>query len=134
VLLGWGADIASALVRIVTAIVRDEHAVLTVSTRAPHEMQLGDVWLTLPAVIAREGVVRVLPLPTDAAEAAALRGSAAVLRCHIESAATNEMKWETFECDSSPAGIRACSLSLDFTVYGIFRSLWICTCGTRSPW
>jgi L-lactate dehydrogenase len=77
--------IASALVRIVTAIVRDEHAVLTVSTHVPHDMQLGDVCLSLPAVIAREGVVRVLPLPTNAAEAAALRASAAVLKQHIES-------------------------------------------------
>src|ERR1700730_286901 len=55
--------IGTALARIVGAILRDEHAVLTVSSLVPGSMGLGEVALSLPTIIARDGVARVLPIP-----------------------------------------------------------------------
>jgi len=46
--------IGSALARIVAAIVRDERAMFTVTTRVPPSMDLGDVWLSLPAILDRD--------------------------------------------------------------------------------
>jgi L-lactate dehydrogenase len=75
--------IAAALVRIVRAILRDEHAVLTVSSLAPDSMGLGSVCLSLPAIVNREGVARVLPIELNQSERQALKASAAILREHI---------------------------------------------------
>jgi L-lactate dehydrogenase len=71
--------IGAALVRIVGTILRDERAVLTVSTLAPPSLGLGDVYLSLPAVIDRTGVARTLPTALDADERKALEASARVL-------------------------------------------------------
>src|ERR1700761_5008378 len=60
--------IGTALARIVGAILRDEHAVLTVSSLAPDSMGLGEVFLSLPTIITRNGLARVLPIPLDASE------------------------------------------------------------------
>jgi L-lactate dehydrogenase len=75
--------IAAALLRIVAAILRNEHAVLTVSSPVPPSMDLGEVCLSLPAVIYRSGVARVLTIPLNDAEQKALRDSAEILRRHI---------------------------------------------------
>jgi L-lactate dehydrogenase len=75
--------VGAALVRIVRAILRNEHAVLTVSSLAPESMQLGEVSLSLPAIINRDGVARVLPVSLDAAERKALEASADILKRYI---------------------------------------------------
>lgn len=75
--------ISAALVRIVRAILRDESAVLTVSSLVPESMQLGEVSLSLPAIINRDGVARVLPIPFNAFERRALEASAAILKRYI---------------------------------------------------
>jgi L-lactate dehydrogenase len=75
--------IGAALVRIVGAILRDEHAVLTVSSLAPESAGLGTVCLSLPAIINRDGVARVLPIQLDRSEREALKASAEILRRHI---------------------------------------------------
>ncbi len=72
--------IASALTRIVEAIVRDESSVLTVSTRVQGEYGLRDVCLSLPAIVGRAGVQRILPVPLAEAELQALRRSADAIR------------------------------------------------------
>ena len=72
--------IAAALTRIVEAIVRDESSVLTVSTLLQGQYGIGDVCLSLPAVVGRQGVRQVLPLPLSEDEAQALRHSAEVIR------------------------------------------------------
>jgi len=77
--------IGAALVRIVDAILRDEHAVLTVSTLAPAFMDLGEVSLSLPAIINREGVARVLSISLDQTEKQALQASAEILKKYIAS-------------------------------------------------
>ena len=75
--------IGAALVRIVSAILRDEHAVLTVSSLVPEAMNLGEVCLSLPSVINREGVARVLSIPLNEAEKQAVHLSAESLKCYI---------------------------------------------------
>lgn len=72
--------IAAALTRIVEAMVRDESSVLTVSTLLQGEYGIHDVCLSLPAVIGRQGVRQVLPLPLSEDEVQALRRSADVIR------------------------------------------------------
>jgi L-lactate dehydrogenase len=60
--------IGTALARIVGAILRDEHAVLTVSSLATESMGLGEVSLSLPTIITRDGVARVVSIPLDTSE------------------------------------------------------------------
>jgi L-lactate dehydrogenase len=72
--------VATAIVRICEAIVRDEHAVLPVSTLLTGEFGIADMYLSLPCVLGASGVERVLVPELDAGEVAALRASAAVLR------------------------------------------------------
>jgi L-lactate dehydrogenase len=75
--------IGAALARIVRAILRDENAILTVSSVVPESMDLGEVSLSLPAVINRDGVVRVLPIQLSSSERHALKASAKVLKDHV---------------------------------------------------
>lgn len=72
--------IAAALVRIVEAIVRDEASVLTVSTLVDGPYGIRDVCLSLPAIVGRTGVQRLLPIPLLPEEEEALRRSAGVIR------------------------------------------------------
>jgi L-lactate dehydrogenase len=72
--------IAAALTRIVRAILHDEHAILTVSNRVPESMQFGDLSLSLPSIINRQGIARVLPLALNGSERTALEASANVIR------------------------------------------------------
>jgi L-lactate dehydrogenase len=72
--------IAAALTRIIEAIVRDEQSVLTVSTLVQGEYGLHDVCLSLPAIVGRGGVQRVLPVPLSEREVEALRRSAQAIR------------------------------------------------------
>src|SRR5215470_1694167 len=75
--------IGAALARIVRAILRDENAVLTVSSLMPQSMELGELFLSLPAVINRDGVARVLSIPLSSSERRALEASATILKQHI---------------------------------------------------
>jgi malate/lactate dehydrogenase len=75
--------IAAALTRVISAILRDEHAVLTVSSLAPQELQLGSVCLSLPAIVSREGICGHLLLRMDDAESEALYRSAGILKRHL---------------------------------------------------
>jgi L-lactate dehydrogenase len=86
IIRGKGATqygISAALTRIASAIVRDEHAVLTVSTLAPAWMNLGSVCLSLPTIITRHGAERVLPVRMNEEERLALQKSAGILRRHV---------------------------------------------------
>jgi L-lactate dehydrogenase len=77
--------IGAALVRIARAILRDEHAVFTVSSVVPQSTGLGEVALSLPAIVGREGIVRVLEVPLNDSERRALEASAETLKAHIAS-------------------------------------------------
>jgi L-lactate dehydrogenase len=72
--------IASCVARICEAILRDEHTVLPVSTMLKGQYGISNVYLSLPCVIGRRGVERVIELPLDEEEHAGLRASAEVLR------------------------------------------------------
>ena len=72
--------IGAALTRITGAILRDEHSVFTVSSLAPQSMGLGELYLSLPAVVNGNGIARVLSVPLNEAEMSALRASAAILK------------------------------------------------------
>lgn len=79
--------IAAGLVRIVEAIVRNENSVLTVSGLVQGKYGLGDVYFSLPAVVNRTGVDRVLDLPLDPGEVESLRNSGHIIRDALNSLA-----------------------------------------------
>lgn len=75
--------ISAALTRITRAILRDERAVLAVSTLVPDAMELGQVSLSVLAIIGRKGVHRFVPLQLSDEEKMALRRSAELVKRHI---------------------------------------------------
>ncbi|MBC8086004.1 MAG: L-lactate dehydrogenase, partial [Phycisphaerae bacterium] len=72
--------IASCVTRICEAILRDEHTVLPVSTLLNGQYGIEGVYLSLPCVVGRRGIERVIDIPLDAAEQAGLHESAGVLQ------------------------------------------------------
>ncbi len=71
--------IAEAVRRIVTAIVRDEHAILPVSAFTNGRYGVQNLCMSLPAMIGACGVERVLEIPLSKKEQEALQHSAACL-------------------------------------------------------
>ncbi len=71
--------VAAGLLRIVEAILRDQNTVLSVSSLIDGYEGVDDVALSLPTVLNREGVARVLRLELNAEESDGLRRSAGVL-------------------------------------------------------
>jgi L-lactate dehydrogenase len=72
--------IGMGLVRIVEAILRGQHTVLSVSTLIHDYYDIDDVYLSLPCIINREGVDKFLRLPLNEIEVAGLQKSAKVLK------------------------------------------------------
>lgn len=77
--------IASGLLRVVEAILRDQSTVMTVSSLLDGQYGLSDVCLSLPTIVDRRGVQKVLQLELNAEETNGLRRSAEVLRQTIAS-------------------------------------------------
>jgi malate/lactate dehydrogenase len=75
--------IGAALVRIVCAILRDEHSVFTVSSLVPEFLHLGSVFLSLPIILSREGVHRVLPTSMNSSERHAFEACAETQKQHV---------------------------------------------------
>ncbi len=71
--------IAAGLMRITEAILRDQSTVLSVSSLVKGLYGIEDVYLSLPTVLHRGGVERVIHLELSADEEAKLRASARVL-------------------------------------------------------
>lgn len=72
--------IAEAVLRIVTAIVRNEEAILPVSISAAGLYDLPEgISISLPAVVGREGILRRLEIPLSAKEKRLLSKSAACI-------------------------------------------------------
>ncbi len=71
--------IAEAVRRIVTAIVRDESAILPISVHTGGVYGISDLAMSLPAVVSARGVERVLEIPLSTEERDALLASAARL-------------------------------------------------------
>ena len=76
--------VAVGLLRIAEAILRDQHTVLSVSSLVPGTYGIENVYLSLPAVVARQGVEEVLHLSLSEGETRALRASAAILRGFLD--------------------------------------------------
>jgi L-lactate dehydrogenase len=72
--------VASGLVRITAAILRDQNTVFSVSTLIRDYYGIGDVCFSLPTVLNKAGVDRVLRIQLNEEEAAGLRRSAEVLK------------------------------------------------------
>lgn len=72
--------VATAIVRICEAVIRDERAVLPVSTLLTGQYGLSDLCLSLPCVLGANGVEQILTPDLDPHEAAGLATSATVLR------------------------------------------------------
>jgi L-lactate dehydrogenase len=75
--------IATSIVRICEAIVRNERAVMPVSCLLTGQFGIDDLYLSLPCILGDAGVERVLLPELDAGEQAALARSAAVLRAAL---------------------------------------------------
>ena len=69
-----------ALVRIVGAILRRQHSVLTVSTLLKGEFGLEDVCLSVPCIVSGSGIERIVESTLPEREAQALSASAATLQ------------------------------------------------------
>lgn len=76
--------VGQSLVRIVRAILRDSHSVLTVSYQLRGEYGLDDVCLSVPCIVSKDGVERVLLADLTPEEQEALHHSAAVLKESME--------------------------------------------------
>ncbi|NJN93398.1 MAG: L-lactate dehydrogenase [Anaerolineales bacterium] len=76
--------IGSALARIVSAILDDQRAVLTVCSPVPTIVGVSDVTLALPHIVGGQGVLGTLPLPLSPTEEAALQASAQIVRAAID--------------------------------------------------
>ena len=78
--------IGLALVRITQAIINDENAILPVSSLVKGYLGITDVYLSLPAVLNKNGVRQILALELDNAEQDAFKNSAAAVKRVIKEA------------------------------------------------
>lgn len=72
--------IASGLLRLVEAILRDQNTVLTVSSLIQNQYGISDVCLSLPSIVDRGGIEKVLNLDLNAEELTGLQRSAEILQ------------------------------------------------------
>jgi L-lactate dehydrogenase len=79
--------VAAGLMRITEAILRDQNTVLSISSLVTDYYGIDDVCLSLPTVVSRRGIERVLRLDLSPQEARGVRKSAEVLRATIKSLA-----------------------------------------------
>lgn len=68
--------VALAVRRIVEAILRDEHSILTVSSLLTGQYGISDVCLSLPTIVGAKGVVNILPVPLNEREQESLKACA----------------------------------------------------------
>ena len=72
--------IAMAVGRIAECIVKDEHAVLPISVVLDQEYGLGNVALSIPSIVGKNGLEKILEIPLGQAERSALNVSARQLQ------------------------------------------------------
>jgi len=78
----WFA-VSLAMVRISEAVLRNEHTVLTVSARLDGEYGLRDVCISVPCVVGRAGIERIIEADLTPEEKTLLARSAATLQARI---------------------------------------------------
>ena len=72
--------IASGLLRLVEAILRDQSTVLTVSSLIDNQYSISNVCLSLPTIVDRGGIEKVINLNLNHDESTGLRHSAEILQ------------------------------------------------------
>ncbi len=72
--------VAACVNRICAAILRDEKTILPVSTMTGGQYGIDGVYLSLPCVVGRDGVEKIIELPLDDAEREGLLASAYLLK------------------------------------------------------
>ncbi len=72
--------IASSVVRICEAVLRDEKTVLPVSTLTTGQYGIEEIYLSLPCVVGRKGVEKVIEIPLSDDEKEGLKKSAEILK------------------------------------------------------
>jgi len=70
--------------RIASAVFRNEHSVLTVSTLLKREYGLDGVCLSIPCVVGTQGIERIVTMPLAGEEEKALQASARVIQSTIQ--------------------------------------------------
>jgi L-lactate dehydrogenase len=88
IISGKGATyygIGSAVARIVSVLLHDQRAILSICTRVTTVPECEGVTLALPHLVGGQGALAAIPLPLDAIEEAALRRSTGIVREAIES-------------------------------------------------
>jgi L-lactate dehydrogenase len=75
--------VAAGLIRITAAVIRDQNTVFSVSTLIEDYYGLSDVYFSLPAILNRDGVARVLRLELNPEEQESLKRSAGILQATI---------------------------------------------------
>jgi L-lactate dehydrogenase len=75
--------VAAGLIRLTAAVMRDQNTVFSVSTLIRDYYGIGDVCLSLPAVLNSRGVDRVLKIELDEQEVRGLQRSAEILKSTI---------------------------------------------------
>lgn len=75
--------VGQALVRIVQAILHDSHSVLTVSVQLKGEYDIEDICLSVPCIVSKDGIERILVADLSKKEREALHHSASVLKASI---------------------------------------------------
>jgi len=73
-------SVGLSLTKIVESIVRNENSILTVSCYLENYHGIGDVCLSVPAVVNRDGVKKIIDLPLDDKEEEAFRKSAEAVK------------------------------------------------------
>lgn len=76
--------IAMAVARIAECLVKDEQAILPVSAGLQGEYGLSGLALSLPSVIGKNGIEKILEIPLSESESAGLQDSAAQLKAVID--------------------------------------------------
>ncbi len=77
--------IGLALTRIVEAILKDQHSVLTVSSLVENYYDVNDVCLSLPSIVGAKGIEKVITAMLSEGEVRALQDSARILRDNLKS-------------------------------------------------
>jgi L-lactate dehydrogenase len=81
--------IAEAVKRIVSAIVRDEHAILPVSAYLDGQYGIDGICLGVPCVIGANGIEEILEIPLDESEKKKLLYSASVMHSTLDNLKIN---------------------------------------------
>lgn len=76
--------IASALSHIVESIAKDSKKIMPLSTILTGQYGLENIALSLPCIIGRNGIEKIIDLPLSLEEQAALNASASTLKSHLD--------------------------------------------------